>query len=78
MICTAADTVVLQAARGGQGVALGWQRLVTPLLDSGELVRLVDQAMPSPGAHYVIWDEARTPSRPMVQFCDWLQEQALA
>tara|TARA_R100001143_G_scaffold63585_1_gene72654 strand:+ start:52906 stop:53811 length:906 start_codon:yes stop_codon:yes gene_type:complete len=71
-------TVVLQAARGGQGVALGWQRLVTPLLDSGELVRLVDQAMPSPGAHYVIWDEARTPSRPMVQFCDWLQEQALA
>ncbi|MDF1747580.1 MAG: LysR substrate-binding domain-containing protein [Alphaproteobacteria bacterium] len=71
-------TVVLQAARGGQGVALGWERLVSPMLDSGELVRLVNHAMPSPGAHYVIWDETRTPSRPMVQFCDWLQDQALA
>ncbi len=69
-------TVVLQAARDGQGIALGWSRLVRPLLDNGDLVPLVDRSMPSPGAHYIVMDEARPPSPALETFCSWLLGQA--
>jgi DNA-binding transcriptional LysR family regulator len=68
-------TVVIQAARDGQGVALGWERLVGPMIESGELVRLTDLAMPAPGAHYLAWSADRVVTPAMAAFRDWVMTQ---
>lgn len=49
----------------GQGVALGWGRLVRPLLASGELVRLTDAVLPLREAYYIVMPHGRTVT-PMV------------
>lgn len=68
-------TVVVQAARDGQGIALGWESLVTPLLQAGELVRVTDLVMPSAGAHYLTWPADRRLSPAMIAFRDWIRDQ---
>ncbi|PIB25894.1 transcriptional regulator [Amylibacter kogurei] len=47
-------TIALQLAKDGQGVVLGWQRLVAPLLDAGELVVLGRYKSAAPGRFYLI------------------------
>lgn len=68
-------TVLIQACRDGQGVALGWHRLIAPLVARGDLVRVTDLAMTAPGAHYVTWDANRSLSPAMTALRDWLQTQ---
>jgi LysR family glycine cleavage system transcriptional activator len=65
-------TILVQAARDDQGVALGWERLVRPLLERGVLTRLTDLAFDSPAAYFLTWPEDRTPSPAMELFRDWL------
>ncbi|GHA46187.1 LysR family transcriptional regulator [Amylibacter ulvae] len=47
-------TIALQLAKDGQGVVLGWQRLVAPLLDAGELIVLGRYRSAAPGRFYLI------------------------
>jgi len=68
--------IALQAARDGQGVALGWMSLVQPLLDSGALVRVTDTEIPDPNAFYVTWSDRRELSAEAVILRDWLLAQA--
>ncbi|WP_437880630.1 LysR substrate-binding domain-containing protein [Pseudomonas sp. LRF_L74] len=65
------DTV--QAARHGQGVALGWGRLLEDMLASGELVRLTDFSLSVRDSYYVVLPNGRTMT-PMVEaVVDWLR-----
>ncbi len=67
--------IALQAARDGQGVALGWLSLVGPLIDAGELVQVTDAEVADPSAFYVTWSERRHLSPEAVLFRDWLLAQ---
>ncbi|MDR5777509.1 MULTISPECIES: LysR substrate-binding domain-containing protein [unclassified Caballeronia] len=53
-------TDAIQAARYGQGIALGWGRLVHDLLKSGDLVRLSAATYKSTDSYYVFVPHGRT------------------
>ncbi|WP_322056132.1 LysR substrate-binding domain-containing protein [Paraburkholderia sp. J63] len=44
----------IQAARDGQGVVLGWARLINEHLESGELVRVTNASLALSDAYYVV------------------------
>lgn len=69
-------TVLLQATQDDQGVALGWQRLIGPLLEAGKLVRISDLAIEAPGAYYLTWNENRSLSPAAETLRAWLLETA--
>lgn len=46
--------LALQVARKGAGLALGWKRLVQPMLASGKLVALEDFSLPAPDNFYLV------------------------
>lgn len=49
-------TIALQAARDDAGVALGWRRLVRPLIERGALVRIGSHSLPEPAEFRIISD----------------------
>lgn len=53
-------TDAVQAARCGEGVALGWGRLVHDLLQTGELVRLSAWTLKSADSYYIVVPHGRT------------------
>jgi DNA-binding transcriptional LysR family regulator len=66
-------TDAVQAACYGQGVALGWGRLVHDLVARGELVRL-DVATATPtDAYYVVVPHGRSITPAVTQIIDWLR-----
>ncbi|MFC3088393.1 LysR substrate-binding domain-containing protein [Tabrizicola soli] len=67
--------IALQAARNGQGVALGWMSLVRPLLRSGELRQVTEAEIADPSAFYVTWSDRRPLSPEAVTLRDWLLAQ---
>lgn len=68
-------SIVLQAAIGGQGIALGWRHIVQPLLEQGILVRVIPESVCSEYPFYIIAPES-LPLRPsVVALRDWLIEQ---
>jgi DNA-binding transcriptional LysR family regulator len=69
---------MIQAAVGGQGVAMGIGRLVSGLLDAGRLVAPFSKSMIGARAYFVI-RSAHTRNRKHVQaFVDWLTAEAEA
>ena len=64
--------IALQAARSGQGAALGWASLVTPLIKAGELVQLTDAEIAAPHSYFVTWSARRPLSRQAGVLRDWL------
>ncbi|MDR9752445.1 LysR substrate-binding domain-containing protein [Pseudomonas sp. SZMC_28357] len=69
------DTV--QAAIKGHGIALGWSRLIGPLLQSGELVRVSPYAVLPKDAYYLIVPTGREVT-PLVQhLVSWLQDESV-
>lgn len=71
-------SVLLQAARDDQGVALGWERLIKPMLDSGALKPLTDLSISAPGAYFLTWNENRALSPAAESLKQWLIETAEA
>jgi DNA-binding transcriptional LysR family regulator len=69
-------SVALQAAQADQGVAVGWDRLVRPMIKEGRLVRLTDLEMPSPRGYYLTWNDRRTLSPAAEILRIWLREMA--
>jgi len=45
--------IAVQAARDGQGIVLGWERLLAPLLQDGALVQVGEGAMAAPDSFYL-------------------------
>ncbi len=64
--------IALQAARSGQGVVLGWESLVAPLIEAGNLVQVTDAAIPAPGSYFITWSAKRPLSPQAAQLRDWL------
>ena len=71
-------TVLLQATQDDQGVALGWERLIAPLLESGRLVRFSKLLVEAPGAYYLTWNENRALSPAAETLRAWLLKTAQA
>ncbi|WP_206958047.1 LysR substrate-binding domain-containing protein [Trinickia acidisoli] len=69
-------TDAVQAARYGQGVALGWSRLVHDLLEAGDLVRLTAVSCKPRDAYYVIVPHGRTITPAVTRLIEWLREDA--
>lgn len=64
--------IALQAARSGQGIALGWESLVAPLIEAGNLVQVTDAEIAAPQSYFVTWS-ARRPLGPHAALLrDWL------
>ena len=68
--------VLLQATQDDQGLALGWQRLIAPLLQEGRLIRFSDLVIDAPGAYYLTSNENRALSPAAQVFKTWLLETA--
>ncbi|WP_171241458.1 LysR substrate-binding domain-containing protein [Ruegeria sp. HKCCA5491] len=47
-------SVALQLARKGAGLALGWQRLIQPMLQSGKLVTIGPHQLTAPNQFYLV------------------------
>lgn len=64
--------IALQAARSGQGVAIGWESLVAPLIEAGNLVQVTDAVIDAPGSYFVTWSARRPLSPQATMLKDWL------
>jgi LysR family glycine cleavage system transcriptional activator len=64
--------IALQAARSGQGVALGWESLVAPLIEAGSLVRVTNAEIAAPQSYFVTWSARRPLTPQAMKLRDWL------
>ncbi|TVT82205.1 LysR family transcriptional regulator [Pseudomonas sp. H3(2019)] len=70
-------TLLIQAAIGGQGVAIGWRHLVDNLLAQGLLCRPIAETAISSFGYYVVLPQRKRRSALIQQFVGWLMtEQA--
>ena len=69
-------SVTLQASQDDQGVAVGWHRLVHPLIEAGKLVRFTELSMPAPGSYYLTWNNNRGLSDAAETLKAWLLAEA--
>ena len=67
-------SMVVQAAIGGQGVALAWPQLVNNELEQGLLVRCGNWSLETNGRFYLIQSPAKLDSKPTNVFRSWLLE----
>jgi DNA-binding transcriptional LysR family regulator len=65
---------VIQAARKGQGIALGWARLIDELVMSGELVRLTDVSVKVPHSYFAVVPHGREITPAIRSLIDWLRD----
>lgn len=66
----------LQACEDSLGLAIGWHRLVDPLVKAGKLVRVTEIAMPAPGSYYLTWNDKRDLSSAAQALRSWLIAEA--
>lgn len=67
---------IIQLAVGHQGIALGWDHLVGPLVARGTLVRpIADQIVHQDRCHYLNVRESRAQSEACLRFRDWVLDQ---
>jgi len=72
-------TLLIQAAIGGQGVAIGWRHLVDDLLEQGLLCRPVESAAISAYGYYIVLPQRKRRVQIVQRFVDWLKsEQAVS
>jgi DNA-binding transcriptional LysR family regulator len=65
-------SLVVQAAIGGQGIALGWAHIVDHPLREGLLVRACDARWTTGYAFFVVHHRAVTPSEEARIVCEWV------
>ena len=71
-------TDAIQAARYGQGVALGWGRLVHDFLESGELVRLHVASFRPGDSYFAVVPHGRAITPAIAALIEWLRDDAHA
>ncbi|EDZ98815.1 transcriptional regulator, LysR family [Burkholderia sp. H160] len=67
-------TDAIEAARYGQGIALGWGRLVHDLIEAGELVRLPVASFKASDSYYLIVPHGRAITPAIGGLIDWLRQ----
>lgn len=68
--------LAVEAAKAGLGVCLASESLVADELQSGELVRLGETAMPALNACHLVWRAHGPKVRLVGRFVDWLMDEA--
>ncbi len=68
-------SVALQIACKGAGVALGWHRLVQPMIESGKLTIVNTQSMPAPHQFYLVGLPDAKLSAGARALKDWILEE---
>lgn len=68
--------VTLQACQDDQGLAVGWHRLVQPLIAAGRLVKFTTVQVPAPGSYYLTWNDKRELSEAAKVLRAWLINEA--
>ena len=68
--------IALQAAQDGQGILLGWNRLVKPLIEQNKLCRLLDASIKSPSSYYLYSPKNKQLNTGARLFVDWLLQQS--
>lgn len=70
-------TLLIQMVLGEQGVALGWDHLVAPLIEQGRLVRPVTQEVVlEETRHYLAYREEKAGDEALGRFRSWFLAQA--
>ncbi|MBO9479625.1 LysR family transcriptional regulator [Shimia sp. R11_0] len=69
-------SVALQIARKGAGIALGWRRLVAPMLQSGKLVAIEPHTLPAPHRFYLCGQPDETLSDGAQKLKAWILSDA--
>ena len=64
----------IYAAMDGQGVALGWSRLVGDLIQQNRLVRLTDALIRTRAAYFVVVPAGKPRKESVALFIEWLRE----
>jgi DNA-binding transcriptional LysR family regulator len=70
-------TDAIEAARYGQGIALGWGRLVSDLIESGELVRLPVASLKVSDSYYAVVPHGRTITPAVDGLIAWLRQDSI-
>jgi putative choline sulfate-utilization transcription factor len=70
--------LVIHAALMHQGVALGWAPLVDALIESGQLVRLIDTPVVTPRGYFLVRPPARPEAPAVSLFRRWLLDACAA
>lgn len=68
-------SLLIQAAIAGQGLALGWKQLVTPLIDDGLLVEALGITLTSNRQYYLVTPNQRAISDAAWAFHRWVQQE---
>ena len=68
-------TLLIQAAIGGQGVAIGWRHLVDNLLAEGLLCRPIAATVISRLGYYVVLPQRKRRGELIQRFVDWLMQE---
>jgi putative choline sulfate-utilization transcription factor len=71
-------TQVLSAALAGQGVAIGWSRLVDDLLQQGLLCRVVEGMVASSYGYHLLLPQRKRRMRLVRRFVDWMHAELAA
>lgn len=67
--------LLVELAVYGKGVALGWERVIDPLLESGSLVVASDGVATMGGSYYLTQPSERAESTAARKFREWVIEQ---
>ena len=65
-------TILVQAAIDGQGIALGWARLVSPLVSEGILIPIPGMVVGTDRGYYLVWRQDRPLNLNAARLKDWL------
>lgn len=68
--------MVLQAAKAGHGVALGWSYVTDPLLAEGRLVCPLDRVLETRDGYYLCTSESAGKSQGIAAFLNWIGAEA--
>ncbi|WP_312794906.1 LysR substrate-binding domain-containing protein [Tianweitania sp.] len=66
----------IHAALMGEGIALGWSRLVQRLLQEKRLVRITPYAMPTHDGYFIVVPRRRSERSDVSLFVNWIKDQA--
>jgi len=67
--------LLIEAAKNGQGIALGWRYLVDDCLADGSLVRPFNTSAVTAFSYYLVWSDQLAPSHSVSVFSDWAKSQ---
>ncbi len=63
--------LLIEAAKNGQGIALGWRYLVDADMQKGSLVKALDACVETQYGYYLVWPERSEQSYAAKQFLRW-------